>query len=261
MYESLHIAKTGLSAQNFRMSLIANNLANVNTVGFKKDRGGFETLPYQNIRQPGSSTARGTESPTGLLIGTGVRVVSSEKNHSQGSLITTGNSLDLAIEGDGFFRLIMPDGTFGYTRTGTFSTNDKGEIVTAGGYLLDPQIAIPKGVTTINVGKDGTVTVHTDGTTTTENVGQVQLALFRNFSGLKPAGENLFFETDSSGSASMVEANQGGAGGVSQGTLEASNVNIVEEIVSMIETQRAYEMTSKAISSVDSMVRFFIQNT
>jgi len=260
MYQALHIAKTGLAAQDVNMVSSSNNLANVNTVGFKKDRANFESLHYRNVRQPGTSTARGTESPTGLLLGNGVRVVSTEKIHAQGSFISTGNSLDLAVQGEGYFQILLPDGTIGYTRDGTFSRNANGDVVTAKGYPVEPAISIPNNTTSINIGVDGNVAVTVAGSSVAQNVGQLTLTVFPNAPGLQPIGGNLYKHTTSSGAAIVTEAGQGGAGEITQGFLESSNVSIVEEMVSMIQIQRNMDLQSKVISAVSSSMRFLLQN-
>ncbi len=260
MDPALWAAKTGLDAQQTRMSVTANNLANVNTSGFKKGRAVFEDLLYQNVRQVGASTSQDTQAPTGLSLGTGVRVVATEKSYTQGNLNTTGNSLDVAIEGRGFFQIQMPDGTMGYTRDGNFEVNAQGELVTVGsGYRVQPGIQIPDGVQSVTVGKDGVVTVQVSGEAAPTQIGSLQLVDFINPSGLQPRGENLFMESAASGSPQTGTPGLNGLGLIEQGSLEASNVNVVEELVNMIETQRAYEMNSKAISTTDQMLAFLTQ--
>lgn len=259
MDASMWIAKTGLDAQQMRMSVISNNLANVNTTGFKKDRASFEDMLYQNLRQPGAQNSATTTSPTGLMMGTGVRIVATEKNHSQGSLVSTKNALDLAIQGDGFFQIIQPDGTMAYTRDGSFKLSATGQVVTSNGSLLQPALTIPPNVSSISVGQDGTVSVEVAGAGT-QTLGQIQVARFLNPAGLQALGQNLLRETTASGPAQVGPAGLAGAGQLMQGALEASNVNVVEEMVNMIETQRAYEVNSKAISAVDGMLRFLNNN-
>ena len=259
MDASMWIAKTGLDAQQMRMSVISNNLANVNTTGFKRDRASFEDMLYQNLRQPGAQNSATTQSPTGLMMGTGVRIVSTEKTHAQGSLVTTKNALDIAIQGDGFFQIIQPDGTLAYTRDGSFKLSSTGQLVTANGTLLQPAITIPPNVNSISIGQDGTVAVEVAGTGN-QVLGQIQLARFLNPAGLQAIGQNMLRETTGSGPAQVVTAGQAGSGLLMQGALEASNVNVVEEMVNMIETQRAYEVNSKAISAVDGMLRFLNNN-
>jgi len=259
MDASMWIAKTGLDAQQTRMSVISNNLANVNTTGFKRDRANFEDMLYQKLRQPGAQNTTTEQAPTGLMLGTGVRIVSTEKTHVQGSLVSTKNALDLAIQGEGFFQIAMPDGTLAYTRDGSFKLSATGQLVTANGALLQPPVTIPANVASISIGQDGTVSVE-NATGGTQNIGQIQTARFVNPAGLQAVGQNLLKETPASGAATVGAPGQTGAGQLMQGALEASNVNVVEEMVNMIETQRAYEINSKAISAVDGMLRFLNQN-
>jgi flagellar basal-body rod protein FlgG len=258
---ALWIAKTGLDAQQTRMSVISNNLANVNTTGFKQDRAVFEDLIYQNYRQVGAANTQQNEVPTGLNIGTGVKVVATEKNHTQGNLVTTNNALDLAVNGRGFFQVLQPDGSVAYTRDGSFSLDSNGQVVTANGYPLQPAITVPQGAQSITVGKDGTVTVQLAGQAQPSQVGTINLADFVNPAGLQPVGDNLFLESGSSGAPQTSSPGLNGVGSLQQGMLESSNVNVVEELVSMIETQRAYEMNSKAISATSSMLQTLNQNT
>lgn len=259
MDASMWIAKTGLDAQQMRMSVISNNLANVNTTGFKRDRASFEDMLYQNIRQPGSQVTADNQSPTGLMMGTGVRLVATEKIHAQGSMVTTKNALDLAITGGGFFQVAQPDGTIAYTRDGSFKINAEGQIVTANGQPLEPAVVIPPNASSIAVGQDGTITVEVPGGGS-QVLGQIELARFVNPAGLQSLGQNLMRETAASGAPVVLAPGAEGAGQIMQGALEASNVNVVEEMVNMIETQRAYEINSKAISSVDGMLRFLNNN-
>ena len=259
MDASMWIAKTGLDAQQMRMSVISNNLANVNTTGFKRDRASFEDMLYQNIRQPGSQVTADNQSPTGLMLGTGVRLVATEKIHAQGSMVTTKNALDLAITGGGFFQIAQPDGTIAYTRDGSFKINAEGQVVTANGQPLEPAVIIPPNASSIAVGQDGTITVEVPGGGP-QVLGQIELARFVNPAGLQSLGQNLLRETAASGAPVVLAPGIEGAGQVMQGALEASNVNVVEEMVNMIETQRAYEINSKAISSVDGMLRFLNNN-
>jgi flagellar basal-body rod protein FlgG len=260
MPDALHVAKTGLNAQQERMSVISNNLANVNTVGFKRDRANFETLLYQDIRAAGAQTSQNTQLPTGLAIGTGVRIVSSEKLYSQGNIINTDNSLDMTVEGSGFFQVLMPDGNIGYTRAGNFSRNSTGQLVTSNGYPLEPAITIPENATTITISGDGIVSASIPGQAAAQVLGNIELATFPNNTGLKPVGENFALATGASGGAIVGAPGTNGAGKILQGALESSNVNVVEELVNMIETQRAYEVNSKAISAVDQMQKFLTQN-
>ncbi len=259
MDASMWIAKTGLDAQQTRMSVISNNLANVNTTGYKRDRANFEDMLYQKLRQPGAQNTVDSQAPTGLMLGTGVRIVATEKTHAQGSLLTTKNALDMAIQGEGFFQIAQPDGTIAYTRDGSFKLSATGQVVTSNGALLQPPIAIPANVASISVGQDGTVSVENAGGGA-QVIGQIQLARFVNPAGLQAAGQNLLKETPASGPAQIGQPGQLGTGQLMQGALEASNVNVVEEMVNMIETQRAYEINSKAISAVDGMLRFLNNN-
>jgi flagellar basal-body rod protein FlgG len=256
MDSALWAAKTGLDAQQTRMSVTANNLANVNTTGFKKGRAVFEDLLYQNVRQVGASTSQDTEAPTGLSLGTGARVVATEKSYTQGSLQTTDNALDLAITGRGFFQVQLPDGSIGYTRDGDFQLSSTGELVTASGYSLQPAITIPDGAQSISIGADGIVSVQLPGQSAATQVGSVQLVDFINPAGLQPRGENMLVESAASGTPQTGTPGVNGLGAIQQGALESSNVNIVEELVNMIETQRAYEINSKAISTTDQMLEF-----
>jgi flagellar basal-body rod protein FlgG len=256
MNPALWAAKTGLDAQQTRMAVTSNNLANVNTTGFKKGRAVFEDLLYQNVKQVGASTSQDTQAPTGLSLGTGVRVVATEKSYTQGNLSTTGNALDMAISGRGFFQILMPDGTMGYTRDGSFQVNAQGELVTSSGYQVQPGITIPDGTQSVTVGKDGTVTVQLAGQSAPTQIGSLQLVDFINPAGLQPRGENLLLESASSGPPQTGTPGLNGLGMVEQGSLESSNVNVVEELVNMIETQRAYEMNSKAISTTDQMLAY-----
>jgi flagellar basal-body rod protein FlgG len=260
MDASLWIAKTGLDAQQKRMSVISNNLANVNTTGFKRDRAVFEDLLYQSIRQPGGQSGPDTQLPTGLMLGTGTRLVATEKNHIQGNMITTGNALDIAIGGEGFFQIQQADGTVAYSRDGSFKVSNAGQIVTANGSLLIPPIVLPDNLATLTIGQDGTVVAELTNGGGQVQLGQLQVARFVNPAGLQSMGQNLYRETPGSGAPQLLVPGQGGGGPLYQGTLEASNVNVVEEMVSMIETQRAYEVNSKAISAVDGMLRFLNNN-
>jgi flagellar basal-body rod protein FlgG len=260
MDASMWIAKTGLDAQQTRMSVISNNLANVNTTGFKRDRASFEDMLYQNLRQPGSQAGAEAQVPTGLMLGTGVRIVSTEKTHTQGSMVSTKNALDMAVQGSGFFQIAQTDGTIAYTRDGSFKLSATGQLVTANGTLLQPAITIPPNVASISIGQDGTVSVETAGGGGAEVIGQIQIARFPNPAGLQSIGQNLLKQTASSGAPVVGQPGLEGAGQLMQGALEASNVNVVEEMVNMIETQRAYEINSKAISAVDGMLRFLNNN-
>jgi len=259
MNQAMWIAKTGVEAQQTRMQVISNNLANVNTTGFKKSRANFEDLLYQNIRQVGGQSSQNTQLPSGLNIGTGVRTVSTEKMFTQGNQIKTDKSLDLAIQGRGFFQILMPDGSVSYTRNGAFQLNSSGQVVTSSGFALQPAITVPANAQSVTIGRDGVVSVTTPGSSTPTTIGNVQLSDFVNAGGLQPVGENLFKASASSGTAQTGTPGLIGLGSLGQGFLESSNVNIVEELVNMIEAQRAYEMNSKAIQTSDSMMQFATQ--
>ena len=258
--ESLWVAKTGLEAQQTRMTVVAQNLANVNTTGYKRGRAMFEDLLYQNVVQAGGQTSQQSEAPTGLNLGTGVRVVATDKQFTQGNLINTNNALDLAIQGRGFFEILLPDGTQSYTRDGTFQINQDGAMVTSSGYDLQPGITLSQGAQSVTIGVDGTISVVLPGTPDPVQVGSLQLVDFLNPAGLQPRGENLFLETVASGPPQPGTPGLNGLGTLVQGALETSNVNVVEEFVNMIESQRAYEMSSRAISTSDEMLRFVTQN-
>ena len=260
MDASMWIAKTGLDAQQTRMSVISNNLANVNTTGFKRDRASFEDMLYQNLRQPGAQVGADAQAPTGLMLGTGVRIVSTEKTHTQGSLVSTKNALDLAVQGDGFFQIAQSDGTTAYSRDGGFKLSSTGQLVTANGAALQPAITIPPNVASITVGQDGTVSITTAGNPAAQVIGNIQTADFINPAGLQAMGNNLFLETAASGAPQIGTPGLNGFGTTLQSTLETSNVSTVEEMVNMITTQRAYEMNSKVISTADQMLSFVTQN-
>ena len=260
MDASMWISKTGLDAQQKRMSVISNNLANVNTTGFKRDRAVFEDLLYQNVRQAGGQTGADTLAPIGLMMGTGTRVLANEKIHAQGNMITTENALDIAIDGPGFLQITQADGTIAYTRDGGFKISATGQVVTANGDLLDPALVIPDNAASITIGRDGIVSVEIIAGGGQQQLGQINLARFVNPAGLQPLGQNLYKETAASGAPQVLIPGQAGVGFLRQGMLEASNVNVVEEMVNMIETQRAYEVNSKSISATDGMLRFLNQN-
>ncbi|HFD87642.1 MAG TPA: flagellar basal-body rod protein FlgG [Gammaproteobacteria bacterium] len=260
MNRALWSSKTGLDAQQTRMAVISNNLANANTTGFKRDRAVFEDLIYQNVRQVGASSSQDTQLPSGLNIGTGVRVVATEKLFTQGGVTRTDNSLDAAIQGRGFFEILMPDGSTGYTRDGSFQLNSQGQIVTSSGYQLQPGFTVPPGAKSVTIGADGTISVLTSGNSAPTQVGTFQLVDFVNPAGLQAQGGNVFTETAASGGPQSGAPGQNGLGTILQGSLETSNVNVVEELVSMIETQRAYEMNSKAISATDDMLSYANNN-
>lgn len=253
MIRSLWISKTGLDAQQTHMDVIANNLANTSTAGFKRSRAVFEDLLYQTVRQPGAQSSQQTQLPSGLQLGTGTRLVATERIHTQGNLQETGNDKDVAINGAGFFQVLLPDGTQAYTRDGSFQSDSQGQLVTASGFVVQPAITIPAGTQKITVGRDGTVSaVPASGAAV--QVGSLQLATFVNPAGLESKGENLYVETGASGTAGTNAPGTNGAGLLTQGYVETSNVNIVEEMVNMIQTQRAYEINSKAISTSDQML-------
>jgi len=243
------------------MAVISNNLANVNTTGFKRSRAAFEDLLYQDLRQAGGQTSEQTEAPSGLAVGTGVRVVGTQKLFTQGNISQTNNPLDVAIQGRGFFEVLLPDGTQAYTRDGTLQIDSDGQVVTSSGYRIQPEITLPNNAQSVTIGSDGTVGVQIAGQAAPQQVGTLQIVDFINPSGLTPRGENLFLETAASGTPQPGTPGLNGLGTVLQGALETSNVNVVEELVSMIETQRAYEMNSKAISASDSMLQFLNTRT
>ncbi|BAN35520.1 flagellar basal-body rod protein FlgG [Sulfuricella denitrificans skB26] len=259
MIRSLWIAKTGLDAQQTNIDVISNNLANVSTNGFKRARPVFEDLLYQTLRQPGAQSSQQTQLPTGLQLGTGVRPVAVEKIHTQGSLQQTGNALDVAINGKGFLQILMPDGTTAYTRDGSFQVDSQGQMVTSSGYSVQPAITIPSNATSVTIGKDGTVSVLQAGSTAVTQVGTLQLAGFINPAGLQSLGENLFQETAASGAPSANTPGTNGLGFLNQNYLETSNVNVVEEMVNMIQAQRAYEINSKAVTVSDQMLQKLTQ--
>jgi flagellar basal-body rod protein FlgG len=254
MIRSLWIAKTGLDAQQTQLDVISNNLANVSTNGFKRSRAVFEDLLYQNLRQPGAQSSQTTSISSGLMLGVGVRPIATEHIFTQGTLSQTSNSLDMAINGQGFFQVQMPDGTTGYTRDGAFQRDSSGQMVTASGYPLSPSITIPSTATSITISRDGIVSATLSGSSTATQLGTIQVATFVNPGGLQSMGENLYTETASSGTATSNTPGNNGAGVITQGYVESSNVNVAEELVSMIQTQRAYELNSKVISTSDSML-------
>jgi flagellar basal-body rod protein FlgG len=256
---SLYIAATGMNAQQAQMDVISNNLANVSTTGFKGSRAVFQDLVYQTLRQPGANSTQETELPSGAQVGTGVQQVATERLYTQGNLQQTGNSKDVAINGNGFFQVQMPDGTTAYTRDGSFQTNAQGQLVTASGYPVVPAITIPNNATSMTIGTDGTVTITQAGASTNQTIGTIQLATFINPAGLESKGENLLAETASSGAPNVATPGVNGAGKLQQGYVEASNVNVVQELVNMIETQRAYEINSKAVQTSDQMLQNLAQ--
>jgi flagellar basal-body rod protein FlgG len=257
---ALWAAKTGLDAQTTQMSVIANNLANTNTTGFKSDRAAFQDLMYQNVQQVGAQSTQNTQYSTGLTVGSGVRIAATEKNYMQGSVLQTGGNLDMSITGLGFFQVTMPDGTLSYTRDGSFSQDAQGNVVTASGYPLSPAITIPANAQSVSVGTDGIVSVTTAGSTKPTTLGQIQLASFINVQGLQPIGNNLLAESAASGAPQVGTPGTSGLGTLTSGSLETSNVNTVTELVNMIQCQRAYEMNSKAITTTDQMMQYLTQN-
>lgn len=259
MHGALYVAKTGLSAQDTSLKVISNNLANVSTVGFKKDRAVFEDLLYQVRRQPGAQSAEASQLPSGLQVGSGVKTVGTQKLFSTGDLEITEQPFDVAINGRGFFQVTLPSGDIGYTRNGQFHLSADNELVTAEGYLIEPAITLPAETTNFTVGNDGIVTATTAGNPTPTQIGQLQLADFVNPAGLQAIGQNLFIETAASGAPALNNPGTAGSGLLQQGALETSNVNAVEELVTMITTQRAYEMNSKVISTADEMLSFVSQ--
>lgn len=260
MTSALWVAKTGLDAQQTQMTVISNNLANVNTTGFKRGRAVFQDLMYQNLGQAGAQTSTQTQSPSGLMIGTGVQIGATEKLFQQGNMQQTTNSFDLAVNGRGFFQIQMPDGSMAYTRDGSFQVNSQGQMVNASGYPLQPGITIPQAAQSVTISPDGIVSVTLAGQAAPQQVGTLTTADFINPAGLEARGTNLYVETAASGSPQTGTPGLNGLGQLVQGSLEASNVNVVEEMVNMIETQRAYEMNSKAISTADQMLQFITQN-
>jgi len=252
---ALHVARTGLDAQNMRMQVIANNLANVNTTGFKRDRASFDTLAYQAIVSAGATSSGDNRFATGLNLGTGVQVGGTTRVDTQGTLATTGNALDLAVEGAGYFQVLMPDGRTGFTRAGNFTLSPEGTIVTPSGLPLQPQIQVPEGTTQITIGSDGTVSAQLPGQAALSQLGRIETARFMNSAGLAPGGDNILMETPASGTPQTGAPGEAGRGMIRSGALEGSNVNVVEELVDMIETQRAYEVNSKMIQATDEMMR------
>jgi len=260
MHPALWISKTGLDAAQTDVAVISNNLANASTVGFKKDRAIFEDLLYQNINQPGGRSSADTELPSGLMLGAGSKVVATQKAHTQGNLITTENSLDMSIQGRGYFEILQPDGSIAYSRNGQFTLDDQGQIVTPGaGFLLQPAVTIPEDAQQITISQDGEVSVTVRGQADPVVLGQLNLSDFLNPAGLEPVGQNLYVETAASGNPIQGIPGLEGIGSIAQGSLETSNVNVTEELVNLIESQRLYEMNSKVISSVDQMLSQVIQ--
>lgn len=260
MHAALYVSKTGLSAQDTQLTTISNNLANASTVGFKRDSAVFEDLLYQITRQPGAQSTQDSTLPSGLQVGTGVRVVGTQKQFEQGSIQVTDAPLDLAIEGRGFFQIAMPDGTTAYTRNGQFHLNSEGAIVNANGLLLDPAINVPDNTSTLTIGTDGTVSANIVGQNAPQQLGNITTVDFINQAGLQALGGNLYYETAASGNPTAGTPGSDGFGDIQQGSLESSNVDIVEEMVNMITTQRIYELNSKVVSTSDQMLQFITQN-
>ncbi|MFT7774864.1 flagellar basal-body rod protein FlgG [Roseateles sp.] len=259
MMRSLWIAKTGMEAQQTQLDNISHNLANVATNGYKRSHAVFEDLIYQNMRQSGANSTEQTVLPTGLQVGLGVRPVATARIYTQGNLQQTSNNLDLAIKGDGFFQIQMPDGTTAYTRDGSFQLDANGQMVTSNGYTVLPGVTIPPNAQSLTIGNDGTVSVTLPGQAAPQSVGQLQLATFVNPAGLDPKGQNLFTETAASGTPNTGAPSSNGIGALQQGFVETSNVNVVEELVQMIQTQRAYELNSKAVQTSDQMLQKLAQ--
>jgi len=260
MHAALFVSKTGLSAQDTQLTTISNNLANASTVGFKRDRAVFEDLLYQVQRQPGGQSTRDTQLPSGLQLGVGVRVNATQKQFTEGSLQVTDQTLDVAIDGRGFLQILQPSGEIGYTRDGQLQLNSEGQVVNSSGLLLEPAITVPEGVNTITIGTDGVVNGFTPGDPNPQQIGDIQIVDFINPSGLLAVGGNLFLESAASGNPLPGTPGENGLGEILQGTLENSNVDIVEEMVNMITTQRVYEMNSKVVSTADQMLQFITQN-
>ncbi|CAB3702204.1 flagellar basal-body rod protein FlgG [Achromobacter mucicolens] len=255
MMRSLWIAKTGLEGQQTSMDVISNNLANVSTNGFKRGRAVFQDLMYQTLRQPGAQVGDATQLPSGLQLGTGARVAATERIHSTGNLNNTGSEMDVAINGRGFLPVELPDGTQAYTRDGALQRDQNGQLVTVSGYVIQPPINVPDNALSITIGNDGMVSVTQPGAAGVNvQIGQLQIATFINPTGLQSIGENLYLETDSSGPANLLQPGVDGAGSIMQKYVETSNVNVAEELVNMITTQRAYEMNSKAVKTSDEML-------
>jgi flagellar basal-body rod protein FlgG len=260
MTSSLQIARSGLDALDQRMRTISNNLANVNTTGFKRDRAAFVSLMYQDGRQAGAPSSADSQYATGLGTGTGVRVAGTERIHTQGALTQTDNALDVAIEGDGFFAVVTPDGRQAFTRDGSFKLSANGEMVTSAGLRLAQPIIIPDGAQSITIAPDGTVSATLQGEPAPIEAGQIQITRFLNPAGLEARGDNLYAETAASGAPQVGVAGVEGAGSIRQGALEGSNVSTVQELVDMIETQRAYEVNAKVIKAADEMAQYVTQN-
>lgn len=259
MIRSLWIAKTGLDAQQTQLDVITNNLANVSTAGFKRSRAVFEDLIYQTLREPGAQSSQQTQLPSGLQIGTGVRPVATTRIHTQGNLQQTSNALDISIQGQGFLQVLLPDGTTGYTRDGSLHMDSQGQVVTSAGFPVQPSITIPANTLSVTIAQDGTISVTQSGVAAATQVGALQLANFINPAGLSSIGQNLYLETGASGTPTTGTPGTNGLGLINQGYIETSNVNVAEELVNMIQTQRAYEINSKAITTSDQMLQRLTQ--
>ena len=255
MMRSLNTAATGMAAQQTNVDVIANNLANVNTTGFRKSRAEFEDLIYQTYRTPGGNVGDSQRLPTGIQLGEGVRTVSTTQIHMQGSLLQTGNSLDVAIEGSGFFQIMRPGGQLAYTRSGNFKTDAEGRLMTVDGYLVEPAMVVPTNATSITIAATGQVSVTTPDSTASQEIGQLTMANFVNPSGMQPIGRSLFVQTDASGQPIIAQPGQEGIGTLQQGYLESSNVEVVNEMIDLIAAQRAYEVNQKVITTSDEMLR------
>ena len=255
MFRSLHIAATGMAAQETQLEGVANNIANANTTGFKRQRIEFQDLLYQTVRGAGTRTTESTRSPTGIQLGSGVRVVGTSRSFAQGNIMVTNNPLDVAIEGSGFFVVQQPDGTTAYTRAGALQKDSEGQLVTPEGYQIDPPIIIPQDAVSVTIGSDGTVSALIDAETAPTEIGQLTIASFVNPAGLNALGKNLFMETSASGEAQVGEPGSDGRGALLQGALERANVDVVEEMIGMISAQRAYEVNTKVVTTADEMLR------
>ncbi len=255
MIKALNTAATGMVAQQTNIDVIANNMANVNTTGFKKSRAEFQDLIYQTIRSPGATLNDGSQLPTGIQIGQGTRTVSTEFIHTQGSFEQTGNQLDMAIEGNGFFQVVRPSGQINYTRAGNFKVDANGRLTSVDGFGIEPAINIPPDAASISIASDGTISVTQAGQTTSQQVGQVQIATFPNTAGLRAMGRGLFIPSDASGTALVTTPGQDGAGTLAQGFLEGSNVQVVNEMIDLISSQRAYEVNQRVVQAADDMLR------
>ena len=253
--KALQTAVTGMNAQQTRIDNIANNLANINTIGFKKSNAEFEDLMYDQVKTPGTKNSSEAKSPVGIQVGHGTKLVSVYKQFTQGEFVQSGRELDVAVEGQGFVKVLLDDGTEAYTRDGSFKLDSDGNMVTSNGYKIDPAITIPQQVTSITIGRDGTVSVTKSGENAASELGRLQLTLFMNPSGLKYMGKGLYKETDSSGSPTQVNPGENGGGTLMQGYVENSNVNVADELINMVVAQRTYEANSRVIQTANEMMR------